>query len=149
MKIKVMFFAIAVLFSNFCLSQEKLVPSKKLTQGVYYLAGKDERMIIELKKGIYRYWFVSDFRLSHEPKYPLSGPYMFNNGVLILLIPICIRNHCRYDLKEWHTFLFNGKPTLWRPSAIESWQKNNDLDVYGILYLTQSDPKKLWENGWH
>lgn len=74
---------------------------------------------------------------------------MFNNGVLILPVPLCFENHCQYRFMEWHTFLFNGKPTLWNPGAIESWQKNKDLSVYGILYLTSDDPQKLWDSGWH
>ncbi len=142
---KIAVFSIALFLASPCLAETTPILSKKLIEGVYYMAGKDSRMIIELKrKGFqFRYWFASDMGSSSRPKNPLTGDYVFKEGIVYLQHPFIYQ-------KEWHLFLLNGKPSLWRPNAVEDWQASKELDIYGILYLQKhGDPQKLWDSSWH
>lgn len=97
-------------------------------------------MIIDLKDGNFRYWFESDVPLKGGPEsYPVEGRYVFENGVLSLPSKFIFQ-------QDWHTFLYKGKPTLWRPAAIEYWQKSKKVDGYGVLFLTDKKPENIWQS---
>jgi hypothetical protein len=113
-------------------------PMNSVQEGVYYFRNMYSTLILELKKGKFRYWFRSDLRGPREPTYPLSGQYMTNGGAVILL-------HKEISQTNWTFMMFRGKPTLWRPGALRGWREDPRFSSYGVLYSTTDNPEEIWE----
>jgi len=81
--------------------------------------------VLELKAGKFRYWFYSDVG-DGQPKYPIAGAYLFQDGKLTL-------NHEHVPQQIWFADLVNGVPVLWRPDGLKSWQQDKRIHDYGVL----------------
>ena len=77
---------------------------------------------VELKEGRFRYWFSSDVILPDLPQYPEQGEYQFRGNQLLL------SNGRTYTVRS-----LQGVQTLWRPQAIQDWDRRRIIDIYGIL----------------
>jgi hypothetical protein len=52
--------------------------------------------------------------------------------------------NCFWSTNTWTFMNYNGKPTLWRPEALKSWEEKKELDGYGILLPTDKKPEEIW-----
>jgi len=111
--------------------------SNNIKDGVYMFKNGYSSMIIQLKKNKFKYWFSSDVVLRNKPTYPISGDYTVKGNKITL-------NHKDIYQKKWEYRIFKGKPTLWRPSAIEYWNKEKKIDSYGVLFPTNKKPNEIW-----
>jgi len=77
---------------------------------------------LELKDGRFRYSFASDVVIPNPPKYPIEGSYELKGDQLTLSSgqTYTVRTLC-------------GIRTLWRPAAVDYWNRHQVIDVYGIL----------------
>lgn len=82
-------------------------------------------IVLELKGGKFRYWFVSDAKIKGlERKYPLEGSYKTEGDKITLEHPTMI------DLESnWTVRTVDGVTTLWRQDALEIWKKG-ELQIY-------------------
>jgi hypothetical protein len=77
---------------------------------------------LEFKDERFRYWFSSDVIVPNRPKYPIEGSYEFRDERLIL------SSGETYTVRP-----LRGIRTLWKPSAVDYWDRHQVIDVYGIL----------------
>ncbi len=77
---------------------------------------------LELKDGRFRYLFASDVVIPNPPKYPIEGGYELKGDQLTL------SSGQTYTVRTVH-----GTRTLWRPAAVDYWNRHQVIDVYGIL----------------
>ena len=77
---------------------------------------------LELKDGRFRYWFSSDVIVPNPPQYPIEGYYEFKGDQLVLS-----------SGKTYTVRTLQGTRTLWRPTAVDYWERYEIIDVYGIL----------------
>jgi hypothetical protein len=88
---------------------------------------------VELNDGRFRYWFASDVVLPNAPKYPVEGSYEIKGDQLSL------SSGQTYTVRTLHS-----ARTLWRPAAVDYWNRHQIIDVYGILLpvesITSSEP---------
>jgi len=88
--------------------------------------GGFQRETLELKDGRFRYWFASDVVVPNPQKYPTEGSYEVNRDQLAL------SSGQTYTVRTLH-----GTPTLWRPAAVDYWNRHQVIDVYGILLAVE------------
>ncbi len=119
--------------------QNAPAPLGSVKEGVYYFQNRYSSLILELKGGTFRYWFTSDVKMRDEPAYPLTGRYTTNGGTVTL-------PHKEIYQTNWTFKTYDGKPTLWRPSALEYWDDSKKVDAYGVLYPTTRKPEEIWDN---
>ena len=82
---------------------------------------------LELAGGTFRYWFSSDVIVKGGPKYPLEGTYSLTETNLVL------SNGQAYSIRQ-----LNGTRTLWKPDAVEEWNRQGIIPGYGILVRVPS-----------
>lgn len=82
---------------------------------------------LELKDGRFRYWFSSDVILPNRPKYPIDGRYEFKGDELVL------SSGGTYAVRH-----LGEARSLWRPTAVDDWDRHQIIDVYGILLPVKS-----------
>jgi len=119
----------------------------KPRDGVFFTYTGYMTTVLELKKGHYRYWFESDLKLPKEPAYPLTGEYSVNGDTITLKGP-------GLSQPTWTFQLLDGSPTLWRPDALNGFQKLSPTSVaqikkYGggsILVLSDKPAEELWKH---
>jgi len=122
--------------------QYLVTPMSGVEEGVYYLNAGYSKTVLELKRGRYRYWFVSDGKSGQEPTYPLTGKYLARRSTIQLL------GH-ESDVEAVWTFRkIDGATTLWRPSALEAWHEAKGFDFYGVLYATNGSPEDVWKKSY-
>src|SRR5205823_3834142 len=81
----------------------------------------------------------SDMRgLRGEPAYPLTGQYATKAGKVTL-------PNKEIGQTNWTFMAFQDKTTLWRPSAVQFWDKTKKVDPWGVLYATTDKPDEIWE----
>ena len=39
-----------------------------------------------------------------------------------------------------------GKPTLWRRSALKYWDESKKIDPYGVLFPADRKPEEIWRH---
>jgi hypothetical protein len=114
-------------------------PLHSATEGAYYFQNMYSTLILELKGGQFRYWFSSDVRgWWREPTYPLHGSYTTNGGTITL-------SQKEISQTNWTFMTYRGQPTLWRPSALTSWDEARILDPWGVLYPATEKVEEIWE----
>jgi len=116
------------------------VSTAKPQDGVFALRDIFSSTVLELKDGRFRYWFVSDVKLGREPEYPLSGDYVFEGNTVVL------KERRIYD-RVWTFRSLNGALTLWRPAAIDLYDRKQQLDPWGILRITTKTAEEAWGRG--
>ena len=136
---KTLFAAIVLCLTTAGFSQSAPTPLGSVKEGVYYFQNMYSTTILELKDGTFRYWFSSDAKgLRPEPTYPLSGKYATNGGTVTL-------PHKEVNQTNWTFMTFEGKATMWRPSALKYWDEGKQVDPWGVLYPTTEKPEAIWE----
>ena len=113
------------------------ITAAKPQDGVFALGNMFSSTVLELKDGRFRYWFVSDLKTGREPEYPLSGDYVFEGETVVLKEP-------RIYNRVWTFRTLNGKVTLWRPTAIDFYAREQEFDPWGILHLTTKTAEEAW-----
>jgi len=119
----------------------------KPQDGVFFTYTGYMTTVLELKKGHYRYWFESDLKLPKEPTYPLAGEYSSTEGTITLKGP-------GISQPTWTFQSLDGTPTLWRPDALNGFQKLSPPDVVrikkfgggSILVLSDKSAAELWKH---
>ena len=113
----------------------------KPLEGVFIMATGYSTIVIELKKGNFRYWFSTDVVVTgvEQPKYPLKGKYKIKGNTVIL-------EHKQITQKEWTFRKINTTVTLWRPIAVKFYKEEQKLDSYGILRFTNRTAEKAWND---
>jgi hypothetical protein len=116
-------------------------PMQTVEEGVYYFDAGLSRLVLELSNGRYRFWFSSDGRSLHAPKYPLTGEYSAQGPTVRLL-------HKGEDPNEdiWTFRKIDGATTLWRPNAVKAWHEEKRFDRYGVLYKSDRPGNETWVN---
>ena len=103
-------------------------PMESPREGVFQFRNRAfSGLVLELRQGRFRYWFFSDVPCKDTPRYPVEGTYTTQGPVISLLHP-----H-RLVQKKWIFLELDGKPSLWRPSALEYWVESEMLSAYGVL----------------
>src|SRR5580765_4111390 len=120
-RVKTLLRAIAVCFTTVGFAQTTPTPLMSVKEGVYAFNNLYSTTVIELKGGEFRYWFRSDMRSWREPDYPLVGSYTTNGGTVTLL-------HKEILQTNWTFMAYEGKTTLWRPSALKDWDETKKVD---------------------
>jgi hypothetical protein len=108
-----------------------LDPEDVLPEGVYTLPCESRGYMgetIELWNGRFRYWFYSDVVMVDRPelRYPLTGRYAVEDGVLLLDHP---------QLQDFRRTLatVNGIRVLWREDGLALWRKEKSVHSYAVL----------------
>jgi hypothetical protein len=119
--------------------QQRIVsPMNGVEEGVYYFNAGLSKLVLELRNGRFRYWYLTDLKIGPEPKYPVAGKYLVRGATVQLL-------HAELDLQDVWTFRkIDDVTTLWRPDAIKSWHEKRGFDGYGILYVTEHNAEEIW-----
>lgn len=108
-------------------------------EGVYYFNAGLSKLVLELKNGRFRYWYMTDGGEGTEPTYPVTGKYLACGATIQLI-------HTEDYLQDIWTFRkIDGVTTLWRPNAIKSWHEKRGFDSYGVLYVTERNPEDVLE----
>ena len=119
-------------------AQSAPTPLGAVKDGVYFAQNHYSTCIIELRDGVFRYWFASDAKIIPEPTYPLSGKYTVKDGTVTL-------PHKDIYQQEWTFITFDRKVTLWRRAALAYWDETKKIDHYGVLFSTDRKPENIWE----
>lgn len=131
----------------FAHADQPAVADTKSQNGVFFTYTGYMTTVLELKDGHFRYWFETDSNLPNEPKYPLTGEYSMTGGTITL-------RHDKVSQSQWTFRAMDGRLTLWRSDAIESYSKDHKLDTtllrrYGngsILVLTDKTAEDVWKH---
>jgi hypothetical protein len=134
----VLLFALSLCFTVVGSAQTAPTPLNSVKEGVYFFQNNYSTTVLELKDGNFRYWFSSDVVRKPEPHYPILGKYQANGGTVTL---------AHKDIYEtnWTSMTYEGKPTLWRPSALKYWEESKKIDPYGVLFPTSQKPESIWD----
>ena len=109
-------------------------------EGVYYFNTGLSKLVLELKNGRFRYWYMTDGGEGPEPTYPVTGTYSAQGATIQLI-------HGEDYLQDVWTFRkIDGATTLWRPNAIKCWHEKRGFDGYGVLYVTERKPEDVWKS---
>lgn len=112
-------------------------PLPSVKEGVYFFQNMYSTTVLELKGGNFRYWFKSDVLMRNPPNYPVVGKYQANGGAVTL-------PHKDIYETNWTSMTYDGKVTLWRPSAVKYWEESKKIDAYGVLFPTDRKPESIW-----
>lgn len=82
--------------------------------------------VVEFKGNSFRYWFYTDVEGSDEPRFPITGEYILQDGKVIL-------NDERISQQEWNPLVLNGIPVLLRSDAMRYWREQKKIYDYGVL----------------
>jgi hypothetical protein len=107
-------------------------------EGTFFFQNGYSTLILELKKGGFRYWFSSDVSGLDEPTYPVTGEYSIEGPRIKLM------HKERHLQDEWTFRKLNSETTLWRPTAITWWRDKRAFDFFGVLYPTRLKPEEIW-----
>jgi hypothetical protein len=135
---RLLLLVLALNFTAAGYGQTAPTPLRSVQEGVYFFQNNYSTTVLELMDGNFQYWFRSDVRRSSEPAYPLTGNYTTSGGVLTL-------PHKEIYETNWTCMSYDGKPTLWRPSALKYWEESKKIDPYGVLFLTTRKPGEIWD----
>ena len=136
-------------------AQNPPTPIGTVKEGVYFLGGMFQTIIVELKDGQFRFWFSSDMKLSGDlTRYPHTGKYGTNGGEITFVTTnsyvrrglggeTSYTNHL-VQTNRWTFMTHDGKTTLWRPEALKQWKEKRELDGYGILFSTDKKLEEIW-----
>jgi hypothetical protein len=130
--------AVALCFTTVVRGQPEPTPLNSAKEGTYYSQNMYSTTVLELKDGRFRYWFSSDLRGPREPSYPLTGNYRTNGGTITLA-------HKEIYQTNWTFMTYEGKATLWRPTALNHWNETRKVDPWGVLYPTVEKSEVIWE----
>jgi hypothetical protein len=114
----------------------------KLKEGVYAHTDPYNKEIVELRNGHFRYWFSSDMKTNLDPTYPLSGPYDYKDGVLVL-------HHEQIYQSKFRFRAFKGVATLWNDIALSYWRTHPNDKQFRTLFEQQYTPEEIWRSDLH
>ena len=111
----------------------------KPRDGVYARGDIFSATVLELKDGHFRYWFESDLKSKRDPEYPLTGDYVFEGDKVVL-------NNARISVgqRTWTFRMREGEVILLRPSAVDVYDHNHELEAWGVLYPTKKTAEEAW-----
>ena len=116
--------ALAVVLATSCATKRFPEPVDRPNSQVFVLGreGGFQNETLELADGRFRYWFSSDIARAPGPAYPLEGTYSLTDTNLVL------SSGQTYSIRQ-----LNGTKTLWKPDAVEKWNRQKIIPNYGIL----------------
>ena len=117
-------FVLAVVLASSCATKKFPEPVDQPNSQVFVLGHESgfQNETLELADGRFRYWFSSDIARAPGPAYPLEGTYSLNETNLVL------SNGQAYSIRQ-----MKGIKTLWKPDAVDRWNRQKIIPNYGIL----------------
>lgn len=121
--------ALAVALATSCATKRFPEPVDRPDSQVFVLGreGGFQNETLELADGRFRYWFSSDIARAPGRAYPLEGTYSLTDTNLVL------SSGQTYSIHR-----LTGTKTLWKPEAVERWNRQGIIPNYGILLPVES-----------
>ncbi len=91
---------------------------------------------LELHDGRFRYWFMSDVRLRDSPKYPVTGKYTIEGGVLVLATEEITES-------RWLLVSHNGRLGLFPASGFETITARKESPHLRMLFRVPDEVAKV------
>ena len=147
--------SLLVAFAANLMAQEPK-PLGSVQEGVYFMRTGTRTNILELKNGHFRLWNSSTLNIGGLRNNPdvkpaprfnsslRSGEYTTNGGTVKFVLNTESPRH-PIVTNEFTFMEFEGKVTLWTPSAQKYWTQNKVLYPPGILEATDRKPEEILE----